>query len=58
MSDSNVGSLGTVVFPQPQPVSPLKAQNALLTGASYGIGAQIAAHLAAHGARSVALLRS
>ena len=48
MSDSSPLSL-RVLFPQADRESPLKGQNALLTGASYGIGAQIAAHLAAQG---------
>jgi hypothetical protein len=38
MSDSNVVGLTKLVFPQSDPGSPLKGQNALLTGASYGIG--------------------
>ena len=58
MSDSNVVRLRKVVFPQPDPESPLKGQNALLTGASYGIGAQIAAHLAAQGINIAVTARS
>lgn len=58
MSDSNVGSLRKVVFPQADPDSPLKDQNAVLTGASYGIGAQIAAHLAAQGINIAITARS
>ena len=58
MSDSNVVSLKKVVFPQSDPESPLKGQNALLTGASYGIGAQIAAHLAAQGINIAITARS
>jgi len=58
MSDSNDVHLRKVVFPQPDPESPLKGQNALLTGASYGIGAQIAAHLAAQGVNIAITARS
>jgi uncharacterized protein len=58
MSDSNDVHLRKVVFPQPAPESPLKGQNALLTGASYGIGAQIAAHLAAQGVNIAITARS
>ena len=58
MSDSNDVQLRKVVFPQPDPESPLKGQNALLTGASYGIGAQIAAHLAAQGVNIAITARS
>jgi NADP-dependent 3-hydroxy acid dehydrogenase YdfG len=47
-----------VVFPQSDPESPLNGQNALLTGASYGIGAQIAAHLAAQGINIAIAARS
>ena len=42
-------SVSRVFFPQAGLESPLRGQNALLTGASYGIGAQIAAHPAAQG---------
>ena len=58
MSDSNVVSLRKVVFPQSDSESPLKGQNALLTGASYGIGAQIAVHLAAQGINIAITARS
>ena len=49
MSENNVSHLSKVFFPPADLESPLRGQNALLTGASYGIGAQIAAHLAAQG---------
>jgi short-subunit dehydrogenase len=58
MSDNDVVSLRKVVFPQSDPESTLKGQNALLTGASYGIGAQIAAHLAAQGINIAITARS
>ena len=58
MSNSNVVRLRKVVFPKADPESPLKGQNALLTGASYGIGAQIAAHLAAQGVNIAITARS
>ena len=64
MSESNVSRLSKVFFPQADLESPLRGQNALLTGVSYGIGAQIAAHLAAQGinialsARSTAASRA
>ncbi len=57
MSDSNVVGLSKVVFPQSDPDS-LKGHNALVTGASYGIGAQIAAHLAAQGVNLALTARS
>jgi short-subunit dehydrogenase len=57
MSDSNPANL-TVLYPQAEGSSPLKGQNALLTGASYGIGAQIAAHLAAQGVNLAITARS
>src|SRR5215217_4806531 len=58
MSASDVVSLRKVVFPQSDPESPLQGQNALLTGASYGIGAQITAHLAAQGINIAITARS
>ena len=58
MSESNVSRLSKVFFPQADIGSPLKGQNALLTGASYGIGAQIAAYLAAHGINIAVSARS
>lgn len=58
MSDSGVVSPSKVVFPQSDPESPLRGQKALLTGASYGIGAQIAAHLAAEGVHIAITARS
>jgi len=58
MSNGNGVSLRKVVFPQSDPQSPLKGQNAVVTGASYGIGAQIAAHLAAQGINLVITARS
>jgi uncharacterized protein len=54
MSDSQVDSLSKVEFPQASPDSPLKGQNALVTGASYGIGA----HLAAQGVNIAITARS
>ena len=58
MSQSNVSRLSKVFFPQADLESPLRGQNALLTGASYGIGAQIAAHLAAQGINIAVSARS
>src|SRR5262245_1511827 len=58
MSESNNVSLTKLAFPQSDAESPLKGQNALLTGASYGIGAQIAAHLAAQGINIAITARS
>jgi NAD(P)-dependent dehydrogenase (short-subunit alcohol dehydrogenase family) len=58
MSDSQVDSVSKVEFPQASPDSPLKGQNALVTGASYGIGAQIGAHLAAQGVNIAITARS
>jgi short-subunit dehydrogenase len=58
MGDSEVVTLHKVSFPQADPDSPLKGRNAVLTGASYGIGAQIAAHLAAHGVNIAITARS
>src|SRR4051794_34806711 len=58
MSDSNVVGLSKVVFPQSDSDGPLRGQNALVTGASYGIGAQIAAHLAAQGVNLALTARS
>jgi len=57
MNDTNVG-LGKGVFSQSDQDSPLKRQNAVVTGASYGIGAQIAAHLAAQGVNLAITARS
>ena len=57
MNDTNVG-LRKVAFPQSDQDSPLKRQNAVVTGASYGIGAQIAAHLAAQGVNVAITARS
>lgn len=58
MSESKHTGPRSVVFPQPEPESPLKGQNALVTGASYGIGAQIAAHLASQGINLAITARS
>ena len=58
MSESNVSRLSKVFFPQADLESPLRGQNALLTGASYGIGAQNAAPLAAQGVNIALSARS
>jgi short-subunit dehydrogenase len=57
MSESDV-RFRKLVFPQADQASPLKGQKALVTGASYGIGAQIAAHLAAQGINIAITARS
>ena len=57
MSDGTV-NLSKVVFPKTDADSPLKGQKALVTGASYGIGAQISAHLAAQGINLAITARS
>jgi short-subunit dehydrogenase len=57
MSDTSHVNL-RVLYPQAERESPLKGQNALVTGASYGIGAQIAAHLAAQGVNLAITARS
>jgi short-subunit dehydrogenase len=58
MVENDAPTLGKVVFPASDVTSPLKGQNALVTGASYGIGAQIAAHLAANGVNLAITARS
>jgi short-subunit dehydrogenase len=57
MTDTNHVNL-RVLYPQAERESPLKGQNALVTGASYGIGAQIATHLAAQGVNLAITARS
>lgn len=57
MSDTSPANL-RASFPQADRDGPLRGQNALLTGASYGIGAQIAAHLAAQGVNLAVTARS
>ena len=58
MTENTVVNLSKVVFPQAEADSSLKGQKALVTGASYGIGAQIAAHLAAQGVNLAITARS
>ena len=58
MSGSEHVGVDRVTFPQSVPDSPLRGQQALLTGASYGIGAQLAAHMAAHGMNLALTARS
>ena len=50
--------LSKLVFPPPDLDTPLRGRNAIVTGASYGIGAQIAAHLAAQGLNLAITARS
>ena len=56
-SDARVG-LDKVVFPAPVADGSIRGRTALVTGASYGIGAQIAAHLAARGLNLAITARS
>jgi short-subunit dehydrogenase len=57
MSDPSHVNL-RVQYPEAERDSPLKGKNALVTGASYGIGAQIAAHLATQGVNLAITARS